>query len=244
MAGHKQREPFWKKFLLIGVMIVLFGANAAAIQLAAHWMGWTPSVLDLPVSGKLFILIVVPFVLVEVVLLSFWVDIGLNIGRDELGETATQSESDSSGSRQEEPGVYEDQTLSQWLYCAVGFWIIGAVIAGGIAYSLIFDPEILTQQSLSALVPMYAVCVLILAGAVGSSFYVRHRSRWIDYVLSQDKTTDGKFDFRGWYYVWFTYQVNGEAFRSRQIYRGRTFEFGQAVTVRYDDRNPKRALID
>lgn len=244
MAGHKQRQPFWKKFILIGVVIVLFGANAAAIQLAAHWMGWTPSVLDLLVSGKLFILIVAPFVLLEVVLLSFWIDIGLDIGRDEPGETATQSERGNGESSQEEPRAYEDQTLSQWLYCAVAFWLIGLVIAGGIGYSLIFDLEVLTQQSLSALVPMYAVCALIVVGAVGSSFYVRHRSRWIDYVLSQDKTTEGKFDFQGWYYVWFTYQVNGETYRSRQIYRGRPFEAGQPVNVRYDDRNPKRALID
>lgn len=197
MARKKKRRPLSKNIILIGLVIALFGANAAAIQLAALWMGWTPSFLDLPVSGKAFILIVAPFVLVEVVLLSFWIDLGLAPGKDEPGEAELQTGRDKGSSRHEGPGTFEDKLLGLWLAAAVMFWIIGLGIAGWIGYSLIYDPEILTGQSLSALVPMYAVCVLIVAGAVGSSFYVRHRSRWIDYVLSQDKSTEGRIESLG-----------------------------------------------
>ena len=80
---------------------------------------------------------------------------------------------------------------------------------------------------------------------------MRHRSRWIDYVLGRGITTQGRIESLGADYtrlgsvpfVRFTYQVAGRTYRSRFCYHARSYEPGQSVTVLYDDRNPKRALL-
>ena len=150
---------------------------------------------------------------------------------------------------------YSDLILGRVVLMGILLWLVVLVQIGLVGYFWINQAEndIAAPDTSANLNVMWFVLPAFLAFALGVTWYGRYRMRWLDYVQTRGRTTRGTIESLGASIdkggslpvTRFSYEVDGRSYGGKQYYdiSERTYERGQSVTVHYDDRNPKRALL-